>query len=1419
MRIARTLLLPLMLLFALLPAGADARTWRVDELPLELQPWVAWALDGDETWMCPVVDGQRACAWPGVLSLDVVGESASFSLRVEVDASGVIALPGNSEAWPADVLVDGLPAVVLSRGGTPSIELTRGSHEVRGQLRWPRAPEAVVVPSAIGLVRVVLDGEVIAHPRRESNGNLWLRTRETATDANVDRLTVEVFRLLTDTVPAQLTTQLRFQVSGNPREFVVERVLPEGFVAHAVASGLPTQVGEDGALRIQLRPGQWEVEVQSHARDRLDSITFAGGGSSWPAEEIWSFVSRPDLRSVRVTGVTGVDPERTSLPGAWRQYGAWRVPVGTALGLEELRRGDAEPPPDSLDVQRQFWLGTEGRSISVRDTVSGSLSVGSRLEAQSPAELGRVDVNGGGRVITTLAGETGVEVREGFLALAADLQYAALRELPAVGWNRDARSLSIDLNLPPGWMLFAASGADTVSGAWVRRWSLLDLFVLLLSVLAVRHIAGNRVAALALLTLGLSWHERGAMQIVWIGFVALHVLAERLAAYRVSVVFRGGRALVAVLLVIGAVLFVGVQTRVGVFPQLGRSGSDPLSPPYWASDTETSTGLFGGVKLEDSMMAPAAPPPMVTAEMALQQGSPMEAPGAAAGDWGGSEPTDGYRNTRGQNLFESYSSRSQSAQADPAEVVQTGPGLPQWQWSRASLGWNGPVRSVETIRLWLLPPWLMMVVAIVRSFGLLVLSLLLIRLVWPKHRLSGSVVSGSTVSAIVFVACVVPVSASAIDVPSDVVLNEIRERLTQMPACGSECVDIGSLRVFADSNGLRMELEVHAAAAGVVRLPGPANAWIPARVLVNGLESSALRMNSEGFVEVRLDPGVNLVVLDGGARDIVALRLPQPARRMDVVTDGWSVAGWRADQPPPQSFELSRSTPLPVDDTSGAAERTQLPAWVEVRRELDLGVPWAVHSELVRLGPAGSPVVLRVPLLPGESVLTPGVVVEDGFALVTLEADQSSLPWDSTLAETDTISLTAPSDTGWTEVWSLACSPVFHCEPSGLVPIQHMGEVAGLRAWRPVWRPWPGESLTIAVQRPTAIDGVAATIDRAAMSISGGRTLRDVSLSLSFRSSQGGEHTVTLPEGAQFQEFRVDGGQMPARPVSGAVTFNVEPGNHEIQLMWREDTPGGFVHRTPRVLLDTATVNATVDYTLPNNRWLLWTGGPSWGPVVTIWQYVFALAIAAVLLARFAPVPMNALSWFVLGLGTSQADYMALLSVVAWLVLLGIRGRRADRGLNTHNFFQIGIVLASLPALLSLLVAIEQGLRLYPPDMGVSGAGSGGSLLRWYVDRADGEMPQGWVLSVPLWTWHVLMLAWALWVAWRFVGWVRWGWHQFGIGGLWKSAPPRPLGTPPGYVGPSPDYQGPPPGYVVPPTPTTIDAASLEAPAIEDETK
>jgi hypothetical protein len=44
---------------------------------------------------------------------------------------------------------------------------------------------------------------------------------------------------------------------------------------------------------------------------------------------------------------------------------------------------------------------------------------------------------------------------------------------------------------------------------------------------------------------------------------------------------------------------------------------------------------------------------------------------------------------------------------------------------------------------------------------------------------------------------------------------------------------------------------------------------------------------------------------------------------------------------------------------------------------------------------------------------------------------------------------------------------------------------------------------------------------------------------------------------------------------------------------------------------------------------------------------------------------------------------------------------------------------------------------------------------------------------VPLWVYRFLILAWALWLAFALLRWLRWGWDSFTTGGLWKPRKPR----------------------------------------------
>ncbi len=91
----------------------------------------------------------------------------------------------------------------------------------------------------------------------------------------------------------------------------------------------------------------------------------------------------------------------------------------------------------------------------------------------------------------------------------------------------------------------------------------------------------------------------------------------------------------------------------------------------------------------------------------------------------------------------------------------------------------------------------------------------------------------------------------------------------------------------------------------------------------------------------------------------------------------------------------------------------------------------------------------------------------------------------------------------------------------------------------------------------------------------------------------------------------------------------------------------------------------------------------------------------------------------------------------------------------------------SMVALPLLFLAAKQGL-LGVPAMQIAGNGSTAYTLNWYQDRSGSLLPQAWVLSVPLLVYRLLMLAWALWLAFALLRWLRWGWTCFSTHGLWR---------------------------------------------------
>jgi hypothetical protein len=1345
-----SILLVFLLAVALFPIQAWSAPPADVPAPSSLSGWRNWVLHGQEENLCPFVfnNGQDVkCAWPSRLTLNIENGQGGFRQQWAVFADSWAPLPGGRAMWPAEVLVDGQKSVVVGREGVPAVRLEPGEHLVEGRFSWPEMPEMIQVPAASGLVDLTINGRTIDFPVLDATGRLWLQKRA-ETQGQENLLEVRIQRLILDDIPMRVVNRLKINVSGRAREVTLEGVLLDQAVPMSIDSPLPARLDQGNRLKLQVRAGSWEISLVTRFEGPVTEIGPIKGAFG---RETWAFDSRNHLRLVRIDGPTAVDPSQTDLPASWKEFPTYIVEPEAVMAFKELRRGDPDPAPDRLDLRRSWWLDFDGRGFTVQDNISGTMSRQWYLAMAAPGLLGRVSVDGQDQLITAQGPDQapGVELRRGALRLTADSRYESdSGSLPAVGWAHDFQSVSGELHLPPGWRLLSAQGVDNLPGTWVQRWTLLDLFLVLIIALAAFKLTGWTWGLLALVTLALTYHEPDAPRLVWLNLLAASALIKVLPdgwAKRLAGLWRLGSIITLLVL---AIPFMIDQARIGMYPQLEQTQD-------WY---QGQTGKFArmdmsvnqDVSREEYNILPSAPAPMVERKKAVKDKSVML-----------------QQQMGGEGQY--YEKRQAVLTQDPNALNQTGPGLPTWDWKTIPMSWNGPVSQDQTISLWLLPPLANTILAFTRVIllALLILGLIDLRNWW--RRLDKGAKAAAAIAGLCL--CLTASAAPALaqdqtnGYPPAELLQEFQKRLLEKPDCLPYCAHYPRLEVNVTSRTLTLRLEIHAAAETAVPLPGHAESWLPRQVLLDDLPSQGLHRGRDGVLWMLAPQGVHTAVLIGPIPPGNSFQIPLELRpnRVEVTAEGWEVRGVGPDGQVESSLELTslQKEDTDIDKHTGAV----LPPFLHVERTVSLGLTWQVYNKITRLTPTGAPIMISVPLLPGESVTAAGVRVENGHALINLDARAQELEWVSTLEQSTPILLEAPQGRPWTETWILDASPIWHCTHSGLPVIHHQDEEGH---WRPQWQPWPGETVRIDVVRPPAVPGQTVTIDRADLNLTPGERFNKAGLSLQIRSSQGGQHLVQLPAGAQLQEVRIKDKSQPIDAENGQVVLPLQPGSQDIYLEWHQPSDSLTLVKSPEIRIGEQAVNAQVTFNMPENRWILLAWGPRLGPAVLFWSYLFVIILAALALGRVRWTPLKTHHWLLLGLGLTQIHPLLALVIVGWLLILDYRARHVppDKWLP-FDAAQLGLVIWTGVALLGLYYAIEKGL-LGIPHMQIMGNGSSDFTLYWTQDRIGALMPQPWVLSLPRLVYHGLMLIWALWLALSLLKWLRWGWQSFNHGGLWK---------------------------------------------------
>ncbi len=1321
-----------------------------DTAPGPLKPWVDWVLQDQPEWGCPFVYNsyeQKRCSWPSRLSLDFAEKKGGFTITWSVYKESWIALPGDPRHWPQQVTANGKALAVLDKNGLPAVKLAPGNYQIKGLFFWDAIPESLNIPPDTGLTDLRINGAVISLPNIQ-DGQLWLTENDIGQKKpeNVQNsLDIQVFRKIGDGVPMQVTTRLALEVSGEQREIKLAKPILNDFIPLSLQSPLPARIEPDGQLLIQLRPGRWHVDIEARSVKETNSIPLETIGAGWPASEIWAFDARPDLRVTEVNNLEAIDASQTNSPEEWRHLPSYKVNQGGNMVLKVIRRGDPEPEPNQLTIKRKLWLDFDGAGYTVNDTISGKITKGWRLDALPETKLGKVALDGNSQLITLSGAEKqGVEVRKGVIAIDADSRNeAGIHSISAVGWEQSFNQVNAELNLPPGWRLLAASGVDNAPDSWIARWTLLDLFLVMIAALATSRLFSRKWGLFALLTLVLTWHEPGAPHYVWLNILAATALIKVLPPGKFLTSMIWYRNAFWLVLAFIAIPFMVDQVRTGLYPQLEYpwlNAVTPEEPPLPAAPASAV------VSEEAQAVAGAEPETMDAREMVK------------------SVMPERKRKYEADNAGSSYDLSPEYARYDPDAKVQTGPGLPQWRWHKVYLSWNGSVDAAQQLRLWYLSPAIVMLLNFLRVILVSVLVLLMFGLA-GKLSFKFKSAAPALLGLLLFPVLAIPPQKAYADFPSKEVLDELKNRLLEAPDCLPNCAQIPGMQVTIDDKSLTVGLQIHSQYAVNVPLPAAYDQWFPNQVTVDGNTASGLYRSDNGLW-LNIPAGKHDVVLRGVPPLLATFTLPLPLRpnHVSVTAVNWETSGLQESGQADNQLQFNRISKTVEHTQNAKLAPGVLPAFAKVERTLQLGLDWRVTTQVIRLSPPDSAIALEIPLLAGELVTTPGSHVKNGNIEINMPPQQTIAQWESTLDKSGKISLAAANTDQWSEVWKASISPIWHVETSGITMI-HLNNDG---QWLPEWHPWPGETLTLQITRPKTLEGQTLTIDRSLLTIKPGKRSTDADLKLSIRSSQGTQHTITLPEHAVLQTVTINGQTLPLRQEGRKLTLPVNPGKQEAVLNWQEPLPITVFKKMPEIDLGQKNVNANINIVLGQDRWTLFVWGPKLGPAVLFWGVLTVILILATGLGKITLTPLKSWQWFLLLLGLSQVPIESASIVIAWLLVLGWRGQQSAISDRYFNATQVAIGFLTLLSITTLISTVEQGLLGGTPNMQITGNQSTAFDLRWYQDRSPALLPQPTVISVPLMAYRLLMLLWSFWLAASLLNWLKWGWTCFSKDRLWR---------------------------------------------------
>lgn len=1317
-------------------------------VPEELQPWIEWVEERDAVKLsCAKSQGANQCVWPTKITYRVFEDKVQFEIDAFLQLEDRLSLPVLNGQKPKGIKVKGKngEARALRFVDSSTLELPKGYNNIQGYLITQGCSSNLPILSNYGLFQVVSECNSGNYVRRK--GELVLEDSDSFD--LVDSYDLQVFRRIQDGSPLRIETLLELKVTGRSRSLALGKVTLEGAEAYEISGSLPHYLSPDGSLSLQLNQGNHKISIKSFVSQPVDRLVTPA-----IADEQWSFKNFDKLRSVELTGARSISAGASRLPENWRDGSLLQLDKGEALEIVTLSRGMGETAPDSISLYRSIWPKINGDGLVVRDQFSGSVKKNFRLDSSEETMLGRV-TSGGEQTLITENPQTnnwGIQLTSEAINLEAVSEYKSSSSFPALGWDRKVVRLSGEYHIPPSNMLLTMTGVKQVSNAWLDSWDLLKVFFGVLIVIATFKFCSPLLGYLVGVAIVLNHQEFLAPGYLFTYLVALFAWDQVLTGVFWKRLARALSVITFAALAVQSLSYAKLQITQAFFPQLQAGTryrtffqelfigleSTPLTWPislfvvaliigaiYWICRPAKwwqwilkaiasmvvlifvlSAGLIG------SFTSSASYESYSLSENSLPQSRASKV--AAEGDY---------------IAKRSMKKRQQVAN----KLLSQGVALPTWNWRKATFTLEAPVEPSDRVSVYMLGQTTVRALCAMRTVLTLVILVLLASLFKGWFKKPSQLGSSAFILPLLLVFAPNVVRA---DFPSTALLDELGGKLSTEVCTQKQCSHISEIRLDAGKKEFAMRVEVYSNGDSGVFLPGP---LYFSQIEIGG-KQAALSF-ADGFTEVLVPNGRSILTVAGSFKgeSAVPLRFKQQTPLFELNSDDWGVEGQRRDGSSGAELRL-----LPLGQKSGELKRSKLEPLVRVTRNFQVSDALDVYTLVSRTGDTSSVETIKVRRFEEEKLIAGAAVVKGEFFEVRFGVGVSEVSLSSSFGKSDSWKLSAESS----ELWSVSCDGLYSCAVSGL-PSSSL--VAG---GKPVssFYPNPGEVLSISAQELSVFPGRLVTVDNVTTTATVRSKQVVVGSSISVRASERTKFNLEVPEDYTIRRVNVSNRSLGVAGQSNAAEIVLEPGAHKVFVEYARSGNIPILFEVPELKFGAEPGNSKISVSIEDKRWVLWLFGPSWGPGALYWAKVLTLVVLILGLVRVNLLPLKSYEAVLLTIGLSFLPTILLWLPFAWLAFLKFGFSDLKRWVDFSSIAKK--VLLSIIFFGSLLAvySLVSSMLLGEPAMLLVGNSSNRFRLNWYVDY-------GWqapaVLSLPLFYWRVVALAWCLWFVVKALGWIK----------------------------------------------------------------